>query len=384
MRVDAFADDESDDARPHLLLFTTPSRLYGLIDALDVLHDESRSPADWLAADSSLFDFLAIDEASMMRLPSFLMCHAFLAPHAQVLIAGDHRQLPPVRHHDWATERRRTVVDWQSALSTLEWFRAVTGHPVDRLDDESRIAGQADLPWYQLDTTYRCHPDVAGLLHRHVYAADGIPFHAHTARKLHPISTAVRPVATALDPAYPLVLVVHGERESQRVNVAETAIASTLVQAVDPRDRTGIVTPHNAQRGLLNAVLDDETEVDTVERFQGGERDCIVVSATASDPDFLAAEQDFILNPNRLNVAMSRMKRKLIVMASEAVFDLMPPEVEAYERAGLWKALYAGLRVVAAAPAWRVALGDMVSSSSPADNADVPVAIYRFDPAEGT
>src|SRR5262249_31159669 len=79
--------------------------------------------------------------------------------------------------------------------------------------------------------------------------------------------------------------------------------------------------------------------IDTVERFQGGERDLIVVSATASDPEFVLAEARFLLDPNRLNVAFSRPRKKLIVIGSTTIFRLVPPDMEVFEHALLWKRL---------------------------------------------
>ncbi len=79
--------------------------------------------------------------------------------------------------------------------------------------------------------------------------------------------------------------------------------------------------------------------VDTVERFQGGERELIVVSATVSDRDFAERESSFLLEPRRLTVAVSRPKRKLVVLASRTMFDLIPGDLDEYERGALWKHL---------------------------------------------
>jgi len=76
-----------------------------------------------------------------------------------------------------------------------------------------------------------------------------------------------------------------------------------------------------------------------VERFQGGERDLIIVSATVSDLAYAQSESDFLLKPRRLTVAVSRPKRKLIVLASQALFTLMPADLDDYERGALWKQL---------------------------------------------
>jgi superfamily I DNA and/or RNA helicase len=79
--------------------------------------------------------------------------------------------------------------------------------------------------------------------------------------------------------------------------------------------------------------------MDTVERLQGGERETIIVSATASDPAAIAARAEFILNLNRANVAFSRAKRRLIVVCAESLLEHIPPEVEHYGAAVLWKSL---------------------------------------------
>ena len=90
----------------------------------------------------------------------------------------------------------------------------------------------------------------------------------------------------------------------------------------------------DAATGLLSV-----SAVDTVERFQGGERDLIVVSGTVSDAAFAELESAFLLEPRRLTVAVSRPKRKLILIASRTIFGLMPDDLDEYERGALWKYL---------------------------------------------
>jgi len=55
----------------------------------------------------------------------------------------------------------------------------------------------------------------------------------------------------------------------------------------------GVITPHNAQKGLLKNMLSEGCEnarVDTVERYQGGEADFIIISSTVSDPDYVVVK----------------------------------------------------------------------------------------------
>ena len=79
--------------------------------------------------------------------------------------------------------------------------------------------------------------------------------------------------------------------------------------------------------------------IDTVERFQGGERTLILVSATESDRAYLLASCEFLLDPRRLTVALSRAKRKMILVASRSIFSLFSTDEETFTNSLLWKNL---------------------------------------------
>ncbi len=112
-----------------------------------------------------------------------------------------------------------------------------------------------------------------------------------------------------------------------------------------------MVVPHRAQRAALQdafpelSALDPvsglpvRSAIDTVERFQGGERKAIVVSATESDPGYLLMAGEFLLDPRRLTVALSRAKEKMILVASRSVFSLFSPDEDVFANAQLWKNL---------------------------------------------
>jgi len=147
-----------------------------------------------------------------------------------------------------------------------------------------------------------------------------------------------------------LYLVLHDERLSKQRNALEAAIIEEALAAGGelPDRSVGLVTPHRAQRSLLKSRLTRFIDpngpidaVDTVERFQGGERPTIIVSATASDPSAISARARFLLDLNRSNVAFSRAKQRLIVICSQSLLTHIPPEVEHYDSALLWKSLRA-------------------------------------------
>jgi hypothetical protein len=85
----------------------------------------------------------------------------------------------------------------------------------------------------------------------------------------------------------------------------------------------------------------------------------MVISATASDPDYVRSEAEFLLNPNRLNVAMSRMKKKLVIVASESVFRVTPPDADEFDQTLIWKRLYDALGVTDDSPATAVWDGNL-------------------------
>src|SRR5947209_5208484 len=94
-------------------------------------------------------------------------------------------------------------------------------------------------------------------------------------------------------------------------------------------DSPAEVVPHRAQRAalqqafpelcMIDAVsgLPSRSAVDTVERFQDGDRTVMLVSATESERAYFLASSEFLLDPRRLTVALSRGKRKMVLVASK-------------------------------------------------------------------
>ena len=109
----------------------------------------------------------------------------------------------------------------------------------------------------------------------------------------------------------------------------------------------GVVTPHRAQQGLIISRLqqifisDDpgliRSAVDTVERFQGQERDVIVASYALGDPDAIGDEDEFLMSLNRFNVMSSRARAKLIVLISREVVDHLSGDLDTLRESRLLK-----------------------------------------------
>jgi hypothetical protein len=276
------------------------------------------------------FDVLLIDEASQMSMPEGLLAASVLQQGGQIIVVGDHRQMPPIIMHAW-NDVAGSLARWQPERSLFKWL----------LD--------AGAPRVALDQSFRLHRDHAAFLQDAIYRADGVHFHSRRTNLLPPHEFDDPFVAAVLRPDVPLVVVEHNEHGSRQSNDFEAALVADLVRScmelgLDRRDGIGVVVPHRAQKAALRARLPElanADSIDTVERFQGGERDVIIVACTASDSDYVSAEAEFLLDPQRLNVALSRARKKLIVVASSSVFNAMPTELPIFERAVLWKRLHA-------------------------------------------
>lgn len=310
---------------------TTPGGVYGMLKA--------KWPKNLFGHD--LCDLLVLDEASQMNLPEACMAALALKPDAPLVVVGDHRQMPPIVKHDWEAEARRTFRE-SAAYASL--FETLLGHrpPVIRFEE-----------------SFRLHGAMAEFLRQEVYRHDGIPYHSRRRDVLpaHPIDDPF--VAAVLRPDYPLVVVTHGETDSQLRNPFEQSLVEPIVRTLadparyglDAENGVGVVVPHRAQRAALQqafpelCVMDATTglpgrsAIDTVERFQGGERTVVLVSATESDPAYLLAAGEFLLDPRRLTVAVSRAKRKMILVAARSVFALFSPDEEVFANSLLWKNL---------------------------------------------
>ncbi|ASJ15761.1 DNA helicase [Thermococcus chitonophagus] len=300
-------------------------------------------------------DLVVVDEASMMDLPMFLL--ATSKARGQVLLVGDHRQMQPIQVHEWELEDRKTIERHFPFLSALNFVRFLRGELDGRElkrfrrilgRDPPKLNGKKDelLPMYRLKETYRLPQTLARLHTELFYSFDGIELRSAKKPKKEVLDALRRAgkdefLGFVLDPDYPVVLIVHEEGESTKVNELEASLVERIVNALE-NVGVGVVVPYRAQKRLIRSRID--VQVDTVERFQGGEKDVIIVSMTSSDPAYLSKVMDFLYDPNRLNVAASRAKEKLIMIASRNIFTLTPRDLDTFELVRPWKRFYVRMR----------------------------------------
>jgi uncharacterized protein len=89
-----------------------------------------------------------------------------------------------------------------------------------------------------------------------------------------------------------------------------------------------VVAPYNAQVWTIRRALDAaglaDVRVGTVDLFQGQQAVVVVVSMTASSPADVPRGMEFLLNRNRINVAISRAQWRAVVVRSPGLTDYLP------------------------------------------------------------
>ena len=89
-----------------------------------------------------------------------------------------------------------------------------------------------------------------------------------------------------------------------------------------------IVAPFNLQVRCLKERVDPRIRVGTVDKFQGQEAPAVIVSLCASTLDEAPRGAEFLLSPNRLNVAVSRAQALAIVVGSPELLEARARSVE--------------------------------------------------------
>ncbi len=140
-----------------------------------------------------------------------------------------------------------------------------------------------------------------------------------------------------LDPSNSLIWVKVATDKCMQSNEPEASLVARIIETclksgMQSAD-IAVVTPFRRQARLitniLTTTLDKATQtpiIDTVERVQGATVDLVIFSFCASQLDYIGSLASFLFSPNRLNVAISRARRKSIFLSSPNIFNVLPLE----------------------------------------------------------
>ena len=250
------------------------------------------------------FPLALVDEATQAIEPLTLL--AFLRAD-RVLLAGDHRQLPP------------TVLSEEAVKGGL-----------DRSLFERLVDSHGDQVHRMLAEQYRMNDALLSLISGPFYAGR---LRAHPSVAHRTLAEVLRPGADVDAPPF-LFLDTAGKgfEEAQQArsesydNPGEADLVAARARALlaaglDPQS-LAVITPYRGQASLLQAaLLGSGVEVDTVDAFQGREADAVLVSCVRSNPE---GRLGFLADLRRMNVALSRARRHLFLVGDSATLGHHP------------------------------------------------------------
>lgn len=245
------------------------------------------------------FDLAVIDEACQSTEPG---CWIPILRCQRLVLAGDHCQLPPTVVSQEAEEQG-------FGLSLFERLVALHGSEVTKLLSVQYRMHEAIMDFSSLkfyDAALEAHPSVRE--HR-LCDLGGVRACPLTEEPVLFIDTAGAGFDEQVEP--------DGE---SRLNVEEAKLVSRKVKALlaaglAARD-IAVIAPYAAQVRLLRELLDVEgLEIDSVDGFQGREKEAVIISLVRSNRK---GEIGFLEDVRRMNVALTRARRKLIVIGDSA------------------------------------------------------------------
>jgi len=244
-------------------------------------------------ADGHLLDYVIIDEASQVNL---LLAGLVMSCARTVIVVGDQKQLAPVamREAEGVTPPTPAYDCQRNLLSAL-----------------AEVHGDA-LPRTLLREHYRCDPMIIGFCNKSFYDGELIPYQAGGAER--PMIVARTPEGNHM--RAPDGGGAYNQRELEVI--VQDVIPGYCADFAD--DEIGVTTPFRLQVDKAHDLLDRQ-ETDTVHRFQGRQKQVVILSTVLSENRDGGIRRSFVDDPQLVNVAVSRAIRRFILVTNN---DMMP------------------------------------------------------------
>lgn len=297
-----------------------------ILDTADVLCATTTGMDDGLLGPRR-FDCLVIDEACQSTEPG---CWIPLGRGDRLILAGDHRQLPP------------TVISAE-ALSQ--------GFGVSLFE---RLAEQyGEKITHRLEVQYRMHADIMGFSSAEFYDGALVADPSVAAHRLqdllpqpdpesHPPELGPLGFIDTAGAGYDEELEPDGEsrRNPQEARLLVRQVNQLLERGLPARD-IAVIAPYSAQVRLLRELLPiPGLEVDSVDGFQGREKEAVAISLVRSNA---TGEIGFLSDTRRMNVAFTRARRRLVVIGDSATLSHDPfygRMIEYFEMHGAYRTVW--------------------------------------------
>lgn len=241
-----------------------------------------------------------VDEAGQIPLTEASILGASGA--GSIVFIGDDKQMPPIYHE---------------ALEKHDLSKSIFKHLCDLYPDYET----------SLQETYRMNEDITNVVSRnfyepygeHIYASDFSKNRELILNSTHEVLSSENSI---------IIKNVSESNEWEENNPEEASYVANLIkEALEAGmniDDIAVITPFRRQVRLIREMVKKEIDgelplIDTVERLQGQDVDMIIISFATSSPIYYASRKGFLLNRNRLNVMISRAKKKVLILKSDII-----------------------------------------------------------------
>ena len=284
------------------------------------------------------FSLCIVDEASQILEPGLV--GLLSSPRiSRFILVGDHKQLPAVVQQ---TEQESAVNDpLLTAIGITNCRRSL----FERLLGWEQHCGRTQFTGI-LRKQGRMHPDIAAFPNEMFYRREQlepVPLEHQLDTSLHYDLPSQDSLDDDLKQLRVLFLHVSKPKSTQfsdKVNPAEARLVADLLRRIyrfygnrfDGQKTVGVIVPYRNQITMIReeiARLDlpalSDITIDTVERYQGSQRDVIIYSFTVSRPyqlDFLTSncfEEDGCVIDRKLNVALTRARKQLLMTGNAEI-----------------------------------------------------------------
>lgn len=279
------------------------------------------------------FDYVIIDEAAKATFPELLIS---IIRAKKIIMVGDHKQLPPVLDNELIRNSNRRFIESNLDYKTL--YNSIFMKLFEHVPIENKQV---------LNTQYRMHPTIGTMISKLFYdneISNGVPVkdRTHSIKQYENLAIVWIDTSKCKDRFEDPISTTYR-------NLLEANIVKEQLKIINDNSKghnydIGVITPYSGQKNLIKKEIQpivfnnikSEVVVNSVDAFQGGQKDIIIYSTVRSSDKH--KKIGFLKSEERLNVAFSRAKRLLIIVGDaqflndESIDDNRFPEIIKYIR----------------------------------------------------
>lgn len=240
-----------------------------------------------------LFDYLIVDESSQVNMASAILA---MRVAKNIIVVGDLKQLPQIDERNFEDMNAKLLQQYEVDKSYSYYGHSIMSSILSVYKD--------NVPRVLLKEHYRCHPLIIGFCNQEFYDNQLVIY-----SKNHENEKPLK-----------LIKLVEGNHARKNPNgeggqYSEREADEILKLVTNNHlEDLGIITPYRIQvTTIKNKIKVNNVEVSTIHKFQGREKKHIILSTVVNDVN------DFVDDPNMINVAVSRAIDSFTLIASDKV-----------------------------------------------------------------